>query len=67
MKLIKRLSAKTYKGQDGKNHHYVNYFLEFENGKRVIVKAVNVDDYKMFDAVAIFERTNTQSTNSNNG
>lgn len=60
MKLIKRLSNKTYKGKDNKSHHYVNYYLEFENGKRVIVKAVNVDDYKFFDAVAIFERTNTK-------
>lgn len=58
MKLIKRLAKKTYEGSDKKQHHFVNYYLEFDNGKRVLVKAVDKDDYKLFDAVAVYERSN---------
>ena len=31
--LIKRLSNEKYKGADGKEYNYKNYFLRFENGK----------------------------------
>lgn len=57
MKLIKRLSKKQYKGKDNKEHRFVNYYLELDNGKRVIVKCVDKEDYKIFDAVAVYERS----------
>lgn len=56
MKLIKKL-GKQYEGKDKKQHRYVNYLLQLDNGKRVLVKPVKDDDYKVFDAVAEFERT----------
>ena len=56
MKLIKKLSNKTYEGKDKKQRHFVNYFLELDNGKRVLVKCVKNDDYKLFEAVAVYER-----------
>lgn len=58
MKLIKKLAKNTYEGSDKKQHHFVNYYLEFDNGKRVLVKAVVKEDYKLFDAIAIYERSN---------
>lgn len=58
MKLVKKLSKKQYEGKDKKQHHYVNYLLQLDNGKRVLIKCVNTDDYKVLDAVAEFERTN---------
>lgn len=58
MKLIKKVAKKTYEGSDKKQHHFVNYYLELDNGKRLLVKAVVKEDYKLFDAIAIYERSN---------
>lgn len=37
IRVVKYVSAKTYKGKDGKEKHYVNYFIvaTMENGKVV--------------------------------
>lgn len=56
MKIIKRQSKQTYKGKDGKDHHYYNYFIQLENGKRVQIKTSFTDDLKTLDAVAVYER-----------
>lgn len=58
MKIVKKLSNKTYEGKDKKQHHFVNYYLQLDNGKRVIIKCVKTDDYKVLDAIAEFERSN---------
>ena len=31
--IIKKKGKKTYKGQDGKEHPYINYYLPFSNCK----------------------------------
>lgn len=56
MKLVKRQSKKTYKGKDGVERHYYNYYLETDNGKRVAIRPVNNDDFGKLDMVAEYER-----------
>lgn len=56
MRVIKRQSKKTYQGSDKKDYHYINYFLELDNGKRVAIRTFKVDDLKTLDAVAVYER-----------
>lgn len=56
MRLIKKKSKKTYKNKDGEERYYVNYFVELDNGRRVCVKPLDEKDYRMFDAVAVYER-----------
>ena len=56
MRVIKKLGKKTYKGKDGKDYHYVNYYLEADNGKRILIKTVNVDDIKRLDMISVAER-----------
>lgn len=51
-RLIKTKSKQTYKGKDGKEHNYYNYWLEFENGKRIQIKAVFTQDNSRLDMVA---------------
>ena len=56
MRLIKVQSKKTYVGKDGKEHHFYNYYLEMNNGKRVQIKAAYNDDYAKLDLVAEYVR-----------
>lgn len=56
MRVIKRQSKKTYQGSDKKDYHYINYFLELDNGKRVAIRTFKVEDLNTLDAVAIYER-----------
>ena len=56
MLVIKKQSKKTYKGKDGKEYHYVNYFLQLKNGKRVAIRTFKVEDLATLDAIAIYER-----------
>lgn len=56
MKVIKKLGKKTYKGKDGKDYPYVNYYLQADNGKRILIKTVNVDDIKRLDMISEYER-----------
>lgn len=56
MRLIKRKSKKTYLDKEKIEHHYTNYFIEFDNGKRVLIKPVKVEDYARLDMVAEYER-----------
>lgn len=56
MQVIKKLSKKTYVGKDKKEYHYVNYYLQCDNGKRILIKTVNVDDIKRLDMISVFER-----------
>lgn len=52
MKVIKVQSSKTYKNKEGKELHYYNFYLQFDNGKRIAIRCVNVDDIKRLDMVA---------------
>lgn len=56
MQVIKRKAKKTYKGKDGKEHPYINYYLELDNGKRVAIRTFEVEDLKVLDGVAIYEK-----------
>ena len=56
MRVIKRQSKKTYQGKDKKDYHYINYFLELDNGKRVAIRTFKVADLATLDAVANYER-----------
>lgn len=56
MKVIKKLSKKTYIGKDNKEYHYVNYYLQCDNGRRILIKTVNVDDIKRLDMISEYER-----------
>lgn len=56
MEVIKKKSKKTYKGKDGKEYPYINYYLQCDNGRRILIKTVNVDDIKRLDMVAKYER-----------
>lgn len=55
MRLIKKQSKQLYKNKEGEEKHYYNYFLQFENGKRVQVKPAFKEDTRTFDAVAELE------------
>lgn len=54
MEVIKVVSKKTYVGNDGKEHHYVNFYLQCNNGKRIAIKCVNKEDYSRLDMVATY-------------
>ena len=57
MRIIKKQSAQTYKSKkSGKDAHFYNYFLEFENGKRIQIKTAFKDDVKLLDLVSVYER-----------
>lgn len=57
MRIIKKQSAQTYKSKkSGKEAHYYNYFLEFDNGKRIQIKTAFADDVKLLDLVSVYER-----------
>ena len=56
MKIIKKKSEKTYTNKKGKECHYYNYYIELDNGKRIQVKASFVDETKLLDMVAIYEK-----------
>ena len=51
-KLLKVRSKQTYKGKDGKERHYYNYFLELDNGKRYQIKPSFEKDLAVLDALA---------------
>lgn len=50
-KLIKFKNGKTYIGKDGKEHNSYSKAIELENGKRILVRAVNPRDDVVLDAV----------------
>lgn len=56
MTVIKKLSKKTWIGEDKKEHRYVNYYLELDNKKRIAIKTVRASDLKVLEGVAIYER-----------
>ena len=51
MKLIKFKNSKTYKGKDGKEHQSYSKALELDNGKQILVRAVNPRDEIVLDAI----------------
>ena len=57
MTVIKKKGKKTYKGKDNKEHNYINYFLQLDNGKRIAIRTVNASDLKVLEGVAIYECT----------
>lgn len=56
MRIIKKQGKKTYKGKDGQEHKYMNYYVELDNGKRIAVRTVNASDLKVLEGVAVYER-----------
>ena len=56
MKVVKKQSPKTYQDKNKKEHHYYNYFLQCDNGKRILIKPVNKDDYSRLDMISEYER-----------
>lgn len=51
MKLVKFKNSKTYTGKDGKEHQSYSKALEFDNGKQILIRAVNPRDEIVLDAV----------------
>lgn len=57
MRIVKKQSAQTYKSKkSGKDAHFYNYYLEFDNGKRIQVKCAFKDDVKLLDLISVYER-----------
>lgn len=56
MELIKKQSKQTYVDENNKTHHYHNYFLQCDNGKRIQIKPVFKDDKRCLDFIAKYER-----------
>lgn len=57
MKIIKKQSKQTFKStKTGKEKHFYNYFLQFDNGKRVQIKCAFKDDLQLLDFAAEYER-----------
>lgn len=56
MQIIKKQSKKTYIDKNGKDRHYYNYFIQFENGKRIQFKCAFFNDVKALDMVAVYEK-----------
>ena len=54
--MIYKQTGKTYKGKDGKEHNYINYYLELDNGKRVAIRTFEPKDLSVLDGVAIYEK-----------
>lgn len=53
MRLITKKSKNTYESKtNGKKYHYINRYIELDNGVLLAVKMVDVDDIKVFDAVS---------------
>lgn len=51
LKIVKFKNGKTYKGKDGKEHNSYSKAIELENGKRVLIRAVNPRDDIVIDAL----------------
>lgn len=51
MKLVKFKNNRTYLGKDGKDHQSYSKAIELDNGKRILVRAVNPRDEFVLDAV----------------
>ena len=61
MKVIKKQAKSTYevvdeKTKEKKVRHYYNYYLQCDNGKRILIKCVNKDDNKRLDMISEYER-----------
>lgn len=55
MRVIKVKSKKTYTNKETKKEfHYYNYYLECDNGKRILIRAVLDDDKARLDMVATY-------------
>ena len=50
-KLVKFKTNKKYKGKDGKEHNSYCKAVELENGKRILIRAVNPRDDIIIDAL----------------
>ena len=51
MKVIKFKTNKKYVGKDGKEHQSYSKALELDNGKQILIRAVNQRDEIVLDAV----------------
>lgn len=52
MKLIKVIRKETYKGINGKNYNYKNYYIELNNGKFIAIKPTFKQDYKTLEILS---------------
>lgn len=51
-KVIKFKNSKTYTGKDGKTHQSYSKALELDNGKQILIRAVNPRDEIVLDAIS---------------
>ncbi len=51
MKLVKFKNSKKYVGKDGKEHQSYSKALELDNGKQILIRAVNSRDELVLDAI----------------
>lgn len=56
MRIVKRKSKNVYTNSNGAERHYYNYYIECDNGKRILFKPVKKDDYAKLDMVCEYER-----------
>ena len=56
IKLVKKQAKKVYKGKDGKERHYWNYYLVAENGKRLAIRTFKPEDMVILDCWCEYER-----------
>ena len=54
MKLIRKV-GKEFTKQDGTKGNYINLYLEFETGARVLIRAVNSKDTNVLSAFSTKE------------
>lgn len=56
MKIVKKKSDATYKGKDGKERHYVNFYLVDDNNHYIQIKPAFKEDIVRLDMVSIYEK-----------
>lgn len=55
-RILKKQSKQTYKGKDGKDKHFYNYYLELNSGKRIQIRTAFDSDRVVLDSIADYER-----------
>ena len=52
MKLIKVIKKETYKGKDGNDYNYKNYYIRLDNGKMIAIRPSFKNDYKILELLS---------------
>ena len=56
MKIVKKKANSTYKGKDGKERHYINYYVVDDNGHSIQVKPAFTKDIVRLDMISVYEK-----------